>query len=54
MDLLEPGVKYGYHHQEALWNKLFAFYAGDEALERLIRKNFTTGYINLKTVEFEG
>mgnify|MGYP001561752924 CR=1 FL=1 len=54
MDLLDPGIKFGYHHQEALWNKIFSFYAGEETLERLVRQNFTTGYVNLKTVTFEG
>ena len=40
-------VKYLYHHQEALWNKLFSEYMGQEKMEDLIIKNFDKGYIDL-------
>lgn len=38
-------IKYLYHHQEALWNKIFTEYLGKEALEDLSIKNFSKGYI---------
>lgn len=40
-------VKYLYHHQEALWNKLFSEYMGQEKMEELIIENFDKGYIDL-------
>lgn len=40
-------IKYLYHHQEALWNKIFASYAGKDALRSLVIKNFSKGYISL-------
>jgi len=41
-------VKYLYHQQEALWNKLFEGYMGDgDKLEKLITENLLRGYINL-------
>ena len=40
-------VKYLYHHQEALWNKIFSsFVGGDQELERLIIENFNKGVIS--------
>ena len=40
-------IKYLYHHQEALWNKLFSEYVGgDKKMEDLIVENFTKGYIS--------
>src|SRR3989344_381028 len=38
-------VKYLYHHQEALWNKIFMEYMGKEKTEELIIKNFDQGFI---------
>lgn len=39
-------IKYLYHHQEALWNKLFAEYVGGrDELERLTIQNFSKGFI---------
>lgn len=39
-------IKYLYHHQEALWNKLFTEYVGSrEEMERLTIENFTRGYL---------
>ncbi len=40
-------VKYLYHHQEALWNKIFMEYLGREKTEELIVKNFEKGYIDV-------
>ena len=40
-------IKYLYHHQEALWNKLFSEYMGQERMEKLIIDNFEQGYIDL-------
>lgn len=41
-------IKYLYHHQEALWNRLFKEYIGEERLERLVLENFEKGYIIIK------
>ncbi len=43
----KEGVKYLYHHQEALWNKLFESYVGREELERYARKNLLKGYFEV-------
>ncbi|MEK7646756.1 MAG: hypothetical protein AAB378_00050 [Patescibacteria group bacterium] len=40
-------IKYLYHHQEALWNKIFMAYVGEEEMRALILKNFHKGYISL-------
>jgi len=40
-------IKYLYHHQEALWNKIFMSYVGEEEMRSLIIKNFHKGYINI-------
>lgn len=40
-------VKYLYHQQEALWNKIFTDYLGKEKLEELIKENIIKGYIEL-------
>lgn len=37
-------VKYLYHHQEALWNKIFTEYFGVEELERKIEENIIKGW----------
>ncbi|MEW6407602.1 MAG: hypothetical protein AB1465_02850 [Patescibacteria group bacterium] len=39
-------VKYLYHHQEALWNEIFAGYLGHRNMEKLIIENFDRGYID--------
>jgi len=40
-------IKYLYHHQEALWNKIFTEYVGgQDEMEKLIIKNFSNGYIS--------
>lgn len=40
-------TKYLYHHQEALWNKIFTEYFGEEKLEQLIKENITRGWFEL-------
>jgi len=36
-------VKYLYHHQEALWNKIFTAYFDFETLERYASENLLKG-----------
>jgi len=40
-------VKYLYHHQEALWNKIFSEFMGEEKMEELMKENFDKGVIKL-------
>jgi len=40
-------VKYLYHHQEALWNKIFIEYFGKDELEKMIKENWLKGYIEI-------
>ena len=40
-------VKYLYHQQEALWNKIFSEYVGRERMNGLIEENIITGFIEL-------
>ena len=40
-------IKYLYHHQEALWNKIFYGFVGEEKMEQLIIDNFEKGFIEL-------
>ncbi|MEK9180137.1 MAG: hypothetical protein AAB897_01885 [Patescibacteria group bacterium] len=40
-------VKYLYHQQEALWNKIFIEYFGREKLEEYSRKYLLTGYFEI-------
>ena len=40
-------VKYLYHQQEALWNKVFVEYMGRERMEELINDHILDGFINL-------
>ncbi len=40
-------VKYLYHHQEALWNKIFTEYMSEEEMERLIQENIVKGYFEV-------
>jgi len=37
-------TKYLYHHQEALWNKIFMEYFGDAKMEDLMKNNLLRGY----------
>lgn len=48
MSLVKKGqVKYLYHQQEALWNKIFSEYLGRERMNQLIEENIITGFIEL-------
>jgi len=41
-------IKYLYHHQEALWNRIFEGYVGgDKALEEKTLNSFSDGYIKI-------
>ncbi|HTP57234.1 MAG TPA: hypothetical protein VMJ72_03120 [Candidatus Paceibacterota bacterium] len=40
-------VKYLYHQQEALWNKIFVEYMGRERLEELVNEHIVDGFITL-------
>ncbi len=40
-------VKYLYHHQEALWNKIFLEYMGEEGLEKYSRDYLLKGYFEI-------
>ncbi|NQV00730.1 MAG: hypothetical protein HQ537_01215 [Parcubacteria group bacterium] len=39
--------KYLYHQQEALWNKIFIEYMGEEKMDRLMMENLDQGYVVL-------
>lgn len=41
-------IKYLYHHQEALWNRIFAGFIGEEKMEEMILDNLDKGYIDLR------
>jgi len=43
----KQAIKYLYHHQEAMWNKIFYEYVGEEKMEQMIVDNFDKGYIEL-------
>ena len=46
MSVVKKGqIKYLYHQQEALWNKIFLEYMGRERMNRLIEENIITGFI---------
>ncbi|MCR4337908.1 MAG: hypothetical protein NUV91_08915, partial [Candidatus Omnitrophica bacterium] len=48
MSLVKKGqVKYLYHQQEALWNKIFSEHQGRERMNQLIEENIITGFIEL-------
>ena len=48
MSLVKKGqVKYLYHQQEALWNKIFSEYEGRERMNELVEENIISGFINL-------
>ncbi len=40
-------VKYLYHQQEALWNKIFAEYFGEEKMEEIIKSNLLKGFVEM-------
>lgn len=43
-------VKYLYHHQESLWNKIFASFVGWEKMEELIKENLIKGYLDPENI----
>jgi len=46
MSLASDGqVNYIYHHQEALWNKIFIEYFGRDKMNELIEENIIKGFI---------
>ncbi len=48
MSLVKKGeIKYLYHQQEALWNKIFTEYMGREKMEKLLNENIIQGYFEL-------
>lgn len=48
MSLVKKGhIKYLYHHQEALWNKIFSEYMGRESMNRMVEENIIKGFIEL-------
>lgn len=40
-------IKYLYHHQEALWNKIFQEYFGEKLLEKAMKKHLLRGYFEI-------
>lgn len=49
ISLARGGIgKYLYHQQEALWNKIFIEFMGEEKLEELLVENIERGFIELK------
>ena len=45
-------IKYLYHQQEALWNRIFSAYVGgDDILEELVLDNFDRGYLEATDLE---
>ena len=40
--------KYMYHQQEALWNKIFIEFMGQDKIEEIIMNNLEKGYVELK------
>lgn len=48
MSLVKKGeIKYLYHQQEALWNKIFIEYLGRDKIDELVEENIIKGYIEL-------
>lgn len=48
MSLVKKGqIKYLYHQQEALWNKIFSEYQGRERMSELVEENIIDGFITL-------
>lgn len=39
--------KYLYHHQEAMWNRIFTEFMGEKKMDELIRDNIIKGYFEL-------
>lgn len=48
MSVVKKGhIKYLYHQQEALWNKIFSEFMGRERMNQLIEENIINGFIEL-------
>lgn len=48
MSLVKKGeIKYLYHQQEALWNKIFIEYLGRDKIDQLVEENIINGFIKL-------
>ncbi len=48
MSLVKKGeIKYLYHQQEALWNKIFIEYLGRDRMDELVEDNIINGFIKL-------
>lgn len=43
-------IKYLYHQQEALWNKIFTEYLGRDKMEKLVEDNIIDGFIKLTSL----
>jgi hypothetical protein len=43
----KESIKYLYHHQEALWNKIFEEYFGERLLEKAMKKHLLRGYFEV-------
>ncbi len=43
----KESVKYLYHHQESLWNKIFVEYFGEEKMNELIQENLIKGWFEV-------
>lgn len=43
----ENEQKFSYHQQEALWNKIFSEYMGEDEMDDLMMENLAKGYITL-------
>lgn len=44
-------IKYLYHHQESMWNKIFAYYFGEKEMEEMIKDNFNEGVIDIEKLK---
>lgn len=40
-------VKYLYHHQESMWNKIFSEYFGEDKMEEMMRDNLLKGWFEI-------
>ena len=40
-------IKYLYHHQEALWNKIFTEYFNEEKIEEMMKENIVKGWFEI-------
>jgi len=40
-------IKYLYHHQEALWNKIFIEYFGEEKMEEMMKESIIRGWFEV-------